>query len=268
MSVSARTRFEVFKRDKFTCQYCGKKAPDVVLHCDHIEPASKGGSDDMINLVTACDTCNGGKGAVRLADDSAVEKQRTQLERLQERQEQIEMMLRWHKSLSAVDEDAIQALANRWCDLSGWFGVNAEGVRDLKKWVRKFGVEAVLEAMPLAAETYFKFAQDEDESPTSESANLAFNKIGGVCRVRAETAKTPWLQDAFYVRGILRRRHENGDLHYLNDRDAFDVIKFAFEAGADFDDLKEIAKRARSWTMWRENMAEYLTSIGGDARQA
>lgn len=35
-ALSNRTRFEVFKRDKFTCQYCGAKAPDVVLQCDHI----------------------------------------------------------------------------------------------------------------------------------------------------------------------------------------------------------------------------------------
>jgi len=36
MAISKRDRFEVFKRDKFTCQYCGKAAPDVVLHIDHI----------------------------------------------------------------------------------------------------------------------------------------------------------------------------------------------------------------------------------------
>jgi hypothetical protein len=30
MALSVRTRFEVFKRDEFTCQYCGRKSPDVV----------------------------------------------------------------------------------------------------------------------------------------------------------------------------------------------------------------------------------------------
>ena len=37
-SLSKKIRFEVFKRDKFTCQYCGKTAPNVVLEVDHIEP--------------------------------------------------------------------------------------------------------------------------------------------------------------------------------------------------------------------------------------
>ena len=31
-------RFEVFKRDHFTCTYCGAKAPEAVLECDHVTP--------------------------------------------------------------------------------------------------------------------------------------------------------------------------------------------------------------------------------------
>ena len=42
--ISKKLRFEVFKRDSFTCQYCGKSAPDVVLHIDHIKPVKEGGT--------------------------------------------------------------------------------------------------------------------------------------------------------------------------------------------------------------------------------
>ncbi len=63
MSLSKRVRFEVFKRDRFTCQYCGAKAPDVPLHADHIEPRSAGGTDELDNLITACGPCNMGKAA-------------------------------------------------------------------------------------------------------------------------------------------------------------------------------------------------------------
>ena len=61
MSLSKKTRFEVFKRDKFTCQYCGKRPPDVVLEVDHILPKIEGGKDDKANLTTACFACNRGK---------------------------------------------------------------------------------------------------------------------------------------------------------------------------------------------------------------
>lgn len=63
-TVSARTRFEILKRDNFTCQYCGRKAPDVTLECDHIHPVSRGGSDDFDNLIAACWECNSGKSDI------------------------------------------------------------------------------------------------------------------------------------------------------------------------------------------------------------
>jgi len=61
-SVSPKLRFNVLKRDGFSCQYCGVKAPTSELRVDHRIPASGGGSDDPSNLVTACHTCNAGKG--------------------------------------------------------------------------------------------------------------------------------------------------------------------------------------------------------------
>lgn len=68
MALSKSKRFEIFKRDGFTCQYCGQRPPDVVLEVDHIDPRSKGGSDDELNLITACFDCNRGKSAKKLTD--------------------------------------------------------------------------------------------------------------------------------------------------------------------------------------------------------
>lgn len=66
MSISKRLRFEVFKRDNFTCQYCGAKPPDTVLEVDHVHPRCEGGADSMENLKTACWNCNRGKAHVPL----------------------------------------------------------------------------------------------------------------------------------------------------------------------------------------------------------
>ena len=62
-NVSKRTRFEVFKRDGFVCQYCGAHPPGVLLHVDHILALANGGTNDSDNLITACEPCNAGKGA-------------------------------------------------------------------------------------------------------------------------------------------------------------------------------------------------------------
>jgi len=61
-SVSKKTRFEIFKRDSFTCQYCGRTSEDTILELDHIIPVSKDGTNDEMNLVTSCFDCNRGKG--------------------------------------------------------------------------------------------------------------------------------------------------------------------------------------------------------------
>ena len=55
----AFTRFNVFLRDRFTCQYCG--AHDD-LTFDHVVPRSKGGHTTWDNVVTACSPCNLIKG--------------------------------------------------------------------------------------------------------------------------------------------------------------------------------------------------------------
>lgn len=65
--ISKRLRFEVFKRDEFTCQYCGNHPPEVVLEVDHIKPVAEGGTNDLYNLVTACFGCNRGKADVPLS---------------------------------------------------------------------------------------------------------------------------------------------------------------------------------------------------------
>ena len=61
-------RFEIFKRDDFSCQYCGRSAQDnIKLHLEHIKPLSKGGTFAFSNLITSCEECNLGKTDVVLA---------------------------------------------------------------------------------------------------------------------------------------------------------------------------------------------------------
>ncbi len=58
----AFTRFNVFLRDRFTCQYCGEPGPTQQLTFDHIVPRSRGGRTTWENVVTACSSCNLRKG--------------------------------------------------------------------------------------------------------------------------------------------------------------------------------------------------------------
>ena len=58
----AFTRFNVFLRDAFSCQYCGGAYQAEVLTFDHIVPRSRGGRTMWDNVVTACEPCNLKKG--------------------------------------------------------------------------------------------------------------------------------------------------------------------------------------------------------------
>lgn len=63
-AVSWRTRHLVMRRDRFTCQHCGRSPainPGTVLVIDHVHPWSLGGETVMENLQTLCEQCNGGK---------------------------------------------------------------------------------------------------------------------------------------------------------------------------------------------------------------
>lgn len=59
-------RYNVYLRDKFTCQYCGKKFSYDELTFDHILPRCKGGQTTWENITTACKQCNGNKGCKNL----------------------------------------------------------------------------------------------------------------------------------------------------------------------------------------------------------
>jgi len=61
MAVSKRIRFEVLKRDAYTCRYC--RSRENTLTVDHVTPVALGGSDDPTNLVAACRDCNAGKSS-------------------------------------------------------------------------------------------------------------------------------------------------------------------------------------------------------------
>lgn len=57
----ALTRENVFHRDSYTCQYCGKGFQERLLTFDHIVPQDRGGPTTWLNITTACKKCNNRK---------------------------------------------------------------------------------------------------------------------------------------------------------------------------------------------------------------
>lgn len=248
-NIPKSVRFEVLKRDKFTCQYCGTSAPDVILHIDHITPVASGGSDDIFNLITSCQGCNLGKSDKPLNDNSAVKKAKRQLDELQDRQEQLEMMMEWQRGLRNIADDTISKICSYWQELSPGNMVSDSGRSKLKKLVRKFTLQEIINAMNIACEQYLEYRSDG--TVTNESCNLAFNKIGGICYFNNQENTSPSIREIYYIRGILRNR-----LGYFNNGELFERLKIAISWGVSVDTLKSIACKTRSWSAFRDDVYE------------
>jgi len=57
-------RREIFRRDNYTCQYCGRQTHNLTM--DHLVPRHRGGEHTWENLVSACPVCNRRKGGKTL----------------------------------------------------------------------------------------------------------------------------------------------------------------------------------------------------------
>lgn len=256
MGISRKLRFEVFKRDAFTCQYCGCKAPDVVLQVDHIKPKSKAGTDDILNLVTSCSECNAGKSNRELSDHEVIRQKRKQLEELQARKEQLEMMFEWQKGLLDLEAETLNRLASYWTSLTPGFSLNDRGRKDLRQLLIRFGAQAVMAAMKTSAEQYL---QSEAGKLTQDSVELAWKRVGGICRMRESSLDPAALQQLFYIRGILRNH-----LNYIRESQALHLLRRAAEAGVPIETLQEHAKVATAWDDWVYDIERLIEERRGD----
>lgn len=254
---SKKLRFEIFKRDSFTCQYCGRKAPEVVLQCDHIEPAAEGGTADILNLITACFDCNLGKGARRISDQTVLAKQVDQLQELQERREQIEMMIDWRDELLRLSDETIDTVAEKIREKGGGRSPNENGRSKLRRWIKKYGAGEVLIAADDAFDAYLRF---EDNRPTDESWEIAFVKIPTFLSIRRQEVDKPYIRRLLYIQAIVRNRSKRP--HY----DCLAFLEHVHLCGMDLDKLERGSKRIYgSNTLYRDfegPLDDWLREIG------
>jgi len=165
--VSKRTRFEIFKRDAFACQYCGAHPPTAILHVDHIVPVAKGGGNESDNLITSCDRCNLGKAAVSLSSvpkslaDKAAE--------VAEREEQIKgYNAVFQARRNRIDEEAwrIAAELERVDELDSY---NRRNLQSIRVFLERLPFDEVLSAARIA------------NTKLSHSSSSHFRYFCGIC---------------------------------------------------------------------------------------
>ena len=248
--LSSKLRFEVFKRDGFQCQYCGKSAPQVMLHVDHIEPVAEGGTDDITNLITACSECNLGKGARRLSDDAAIRKEKHQLDMINERREQLEMMMRWRKELAGMDERITSYVASCFAEKTG-YSLTPQGKHILRRSLHTFSAAEVLDALEVCASQYGRF--EASSCMTKVSANKVLNMIYPVCKHKRDGDINYEKESIFYTAGILHNRFQIPKKQFLS------KLRKAETCGIGLKKIKEIALTVKNYQTWRITMEKLIT---------
>lgn len=168
--ISKRTRFEIFKRDQFTCQYCGDHPPKVILHIDHIVAVANGGASSIDNLVTACDGCNLGKSDVplssipqSLADKAAL---------IEEAEEQ----LRGYHAIIQAKESRLDGEVWQVWEIfePGAKEMRRDYFRSIRRFIETLGVFAVKNSMDAAVN---KFYFRPSHSTFKYFCGICWNKI-------------------------------------------------------------------------------------------
>jgi hypothetical protein len=254
ITIPKKIRFEIFKRDKFKCQYCGHSAPEILLQIDHITPVSKGGNNDLLNLITSCFDCNNGKRDKLLSDDTVINKRKEQLEQLQERREQLDMMMSWYDGLQEINLDIQNKLKGHWESLAKGFTISESGILKIKKWSKEFEFGEILTTMDIAAEQYFMF---NNGNLTEDSWETAFNKIPAILKVRRDSIENPDLKEFLYIRGMIKNR-----LRCYDPQLTLDWLKAARSWGASIDELKYIARTTVDWRSFSEDIDNLIEQYG------
>ena len=248
--ISKQLRFEIFKRDKFSCQYCGRNAPDVILNVDHIKPVAEFGTNEILNLITSCFDCNNGKRAKLLSDDTVIKKQQSQLEELQERKEQIEMMFEWKKGLLEIDEQITNQLADYWEELATGYSLNESGKIKLKELSRKYQLDELMTAMKIACEQYMK---TKNGKYAHETVEIAWKKLPGICYNRKIEREKPEVAKIYHIKNIMEKIYR-----YVDDNLAIKLMKKAYKLGASLDSLEDHARTANNWNDWEDGIETFI----------
>lgn len=147
-SLSKMTRFEVFKRDGFACQYCGAHPPGALLHVDHVVPVAEGGGNDIDNLVTACQGCNLGKGARSL--EMVPQSLKDKAAEVAEREAQIAAYAEVMEARRARREEDTWDVCQVWMDQFHKDSINKGYFASVGQFVDQLGKHECMDAMELA----------------------------------------------------------------------------------------------------------------------
>lgn len=178
-SLSKKLRFEIFKRDKFKCQYCGKSSPDVLLEVDHIKPVVEGGDNSDINLITACFDCNRGKGKHPLSEvpQALNEKLKFEKEKVEQIKKFNDFLMESRKEIDEHVEELGLYWFNKYVEKKDSLVFGAQRENTIRNFLRKMFLSEIYEAMDISWSKDFYFYNQNDDKYWRYFCGVCWNKI-------------------------------------------------------------------------------------------
>lgn len=194
--MNQKLRFKVFSRDNFTCQYCGKKPPQVVLEVDHAISRKDGGEDDIMNLITSCFACNRGKGKESVTSVERTKLLKKETSALKEQKTQLAAYYKFLKEKKKLEDFKMSIYLERWEENSGGeYFLNKMGIGSLKALITNGNSqEDILKAMDIAWEAKNVSPDDKFRYMCGVLKRLKLQKenpelVGEAKRIRTELCK-------------------------------------------------------------------------------
>lgn len=209
--ISPSLRFDVLEKDNFTCQYCGAKSVDdnVLLEVDHIVPVSKGGDNNIENLITSCKKCNIGKSAKKLGAKKRLTLRQKEIKDLEQRREQQEMYLKSRLNKKKESEPLVNHI-NYLCNK---YNLNRKlssyGENNIFTLYKKIGFEQMVNL--IEDNEHYLYTDSENLEDKENVMNTFMDKIeeGGNKLYKKQNYKEGVGNLSAYFVGIVKNRTED-----------------------------------------------------------
>lgn len=156
-SIGLKKRFNIFERDNFTCQYCGKTPPNCVLEIDHVIPVSKNGTNDDINLLTSCFECNRGKKTKILSNQKMNDKINSDIELMKEKEKQLKSYYAYLKKIKDVGSPEVDIIEEVFQEYFPNIEFTNNFRNSLSYFLEHLTVEFIIKAMRKSANKCYSY---------------------------------------------------------------------------------------------------------------
>jgi hypothetical protein len=163
---------------------------------------------------------------------------------INEKREQLRMINQWREELLTLDEEQVSFIRQQFLVRTGSL-FNTTGELTIKKQLKKYGYQKVVEAIDLAIDKYW-----DKSARTSEDWEITFKRVGGILYLNTQPEEKKKMS---YIKGIARNR-----FGYFNEFKAAMIIEQYFTFYSDYDWIEKFTKRAKNWSEWYYSLTDLI----------